>query len=296
MAVSRKKVVVSGRTSSYCISHKVSLPSEDFYKSANPLHDGFTPYCKRCTQKIYDDYFKRFKDIETALWYTCSELGVPFIRSVYEQLLGRIKGVKNPSFIGIYMALLNSQRRSTVKWDTFADTDVPLGEINNLQDIELSRQEQIHELKMTWGDDLEIDDITFLEWRFTTYTKDMELTEYQASRYRDLCSCELKIKKDIDTQQNIKLKAMIAKELGIDQFTVNKEKTDVEKLLENDIFMMEKYEPAEYYADKDLYSDFVGIHKYWIKWVLRPIKNLVIGSKDYEIKEDSKYGEGDRDE
>lgn len=285
-----KKKVVKGRTSSFCILHKIELPVEDFYKSANPLHDGYTPYCKKCTQKIFDDYYKRFNNVETAIWYTCSEIGVPFIRSIYEQMLTKIKSIKNPNFIGIYMTYLNAQRRSTVKWDSFADTDVPMGEVNTLQDIEISRQEQIRELKMTWGDDLEIDDISFLEWRFTTYTKDMELTEYQASRYRDLCSCELKIKKDIDTQQNIKLKALIAKELGIDQFSIDKEKTEAEKYIENDIYMMEKYEPAEYYSDKNLYADFVGIHEYWIKWVLRPIKNLITGSKDYEINENSKYG------
>ena len=56
---------------------------------------------------------------------------------------------------------------------------------------------------------------------------------------------------------------------------------------------MEHYEPAEYYADKELYNDWLGIFKYWVKWVLRPVKNLITGSKDYEISEDSKYGDDD---
>lgn len=280
----------------YCRLHKNNLPVEEFYKSTNPLHNGYTPYCKKCTQTIFAQYFKRFKSIEAAIWFTCAEIGVPFIRNIYEQMMGRIENVKNPNCIGIYLTLLSGQKTSKTKtgnWDSFADTDTPMGEVSTVQDIERSRQEQIRELKMIWGDDLDVDDITFLEWRFTTYTEDMELTEYQASRYRDLCSCELKIKKGVDTQQNIKLKAMIAKELGIDQFTIDREKSEAEKYIENDIYMMEKYEPAEYYEDKNLYADFVGIHKYWIKWILRPIKNLITGSKDYEIKEDSKYGEDD---
>ena len=278
------------KTANYCILHKVNLPVSEFYKSANPLHDGYTPYCKKCTQRIFADYFKRFKNLESAIWYTCAEIGTPFIRNIYEQMLARIQGINNANCIGIYLTLLNSQRGKMAKWQNFADTDTPLGESTTLQDVEMARQEQIEELKMTWGDDLDVDDITFLEWRFTTYTNGIELTEYQASRYRDLCSCELKIKKNIDTQQNMKINATIAKELGIDQFTIDREKTEAEKYIENDIYMMEKYEPAEYYEDKNLYADFVGIHNYWIKWVLRPIKNLITGSKDYEIKEDSKYG------
>lgn len=289
MATTKRKIE---KISNYCLSHKMDLPISEFYKSTNPLYDGYVPFCKKCTQQVFADYYKRFKNLQTATWYTCAQIGIPFIRRTYESMLAKVTGVKNPNFIGVYISILNTQRKSTDRWDSFADTDTPLGEVNTLQDIEAERQSQIKELKMTWGDGLDIDDITFLEWRFTTYTRDMELTEYQASRYRDLCSCELKIKKDEDVQQNMKVKALIAKELGIDQFTNDREKTEADKYIENDIYIMEKYEPAEYYANKELYADFVGIHSYWIKWVLRPIKNLITGSKDYEIDEDSKYGDG----
>lgn len=270
----------------YCLRHKLELPVSEFYLTENPNHGQYMPYCKRCTQEIFNNYYNRFKDIETALWYTCAELGIPFLRKVYERTVERVGSAKNPNYIGVYITMFNISKNKTDKWETFADTDVPMGEVDKLKDIEISRENQIKELKMTWGDGLDIDDITFLEWRFTTYTNGIELTEYQASRYRDLCSCELKIKKDIDTQQNMKAKATIAKELGIDQFTIDKEKSDVEKMLEHDIYIMEKYEPAEYYADKDLYKDYMYIKRDWIDYVLRPIKNLIVGSKDYNISKD----------
>lgn len=287
------KVDSDGRVASYCVNHRLELPISEFYKSTNILHKGYVPYCKKCVQQIYANNFKRFNSIETAIWYTCAEIDIPFIRRAYELMVGKTTGLKNPNFIGVYLACLSAMKKKTDKWDSFADTDTAMGEVQSLQDVELARQQQVKELMMIWGDDLDVDDISFLEWRFTTYTTDMELTEYQASRYRDLCACELKIKKNIDTQQNIKLKAMIAKELGIDQFTIDREKTEAEKYIENDIYIMEKYEPAEYYENKDLYADFVGIHDYWKKWVLRPIKNLITGSKDYELNENSKYGDED---
>lgn len=270
----------------YCLKHRIELPVSEFYQTENPNHGQYMPYCKRCTQEIFETYYKRFKNIETALWYTCAELGIPFLRKVYERTMDRVGSAKNPNYIGVYITMFNISKNKTDKWESFADTDVPMGEVDKVRDIEALRENQIKELKMTWGDDLDIDDITFLEWRFTTYTDGIELTEYQASRYRDLCTCELKIKKNIDIQQNMKAKATIAKELGIDQFTIDKEKSDVEKMLEYDIYIMEKYEPAEYYGDKDLYKDYMYIKRDWIDYVLRPIKNLIVGSKDYNISKD----------
>lgn len=278
----------------YCNRHRCTLPVEEFYKTNNPNHgNGYLLYCKKCTQEIMAKNLKDFGNLESALWYTCAQLDMPFIRKVYERVdeKARDRNVKNTNYIGIYITNLNTFRKSTDRWETFADTDVAMGEVSSVKDLEVAKAKQIEELQMIWGDDLEFDDIQYLEYRFTTYTKDMELDEYQAGRYRDLCMCELKIKNNEDAAANMKLKPLIAKELGLDQFKISKEKSDIEKIIENDIYMMEKYEPAEYYADKELYKDHFNIHSYYVNYILRPIKNLVTGSKDYEIKEDSKYGE-----
>ena len=62
--------------------------------------------------------------------------------------------------------------------------------------------------------------------------------------------------------------------------------------------IIEKYTPAEYYKDKHLYKDFDHIGEYIERFLLRPLKNLMFGSKDrdtefYVKEEDS---EGDTDE
>ncbi len=281
---------------SYCAVHRRNLPIEDFYKSPNPLHgNGVLLYCKDCALDIMQKNLRRFSNIEKALWYTCAALNIPFRSEVYERLDEKIKlnAGKKINYLGEYLKMLSVMRSKTDKWESFNDTDVSMGEFSALQDMNVKRENEIKELKMLWGDTFSIDDLSYLEYRFTIYTDGMELTEYQASRYRDLCLCELKVKNMEEVKTNMALKANIAKELGIDKFSTDREKTEAEKYLENDIYMMEHYEPAEYYADKDLYKDWLGIHKYWIKWVLRPVKNLITGSKDYEISEDSKYGDDD---
>lgn len=278
---------------SYCLKHQKQMPVTQFYPSKNPNHHGFMPFCKECCTKIYEKHYERFQDVEAALWFTCADVGIPFVEHLYGQTKKRLASasIKTDDVFETYLKCMKDYRGKPKEWNEFSDTDTSFGDIRTAVVLDEEREEEMRKLRMAWGNDLTIDDLGYLEWRFLTYTTGVELTEYQASRYRDLCMCELRVKQDNDAQQNMKAKATIAKELGIDKFEIEKEKTAAEKYIENDIYMMEKYEPAEYYKDKELYKDFLGIHKYWIDWVLRPVRNLVIGSKDYEVTEDSKYGD-----
>ena len=49
-----------------------------------------------------------------------------------------------------------------------------------------------------------------------------------------------------------------------------------------------KYTPEEYYKDKSLYKDFDGLEEYFTRFILRPLKNLVLGTRDkdpdYKVK------------
>lgn len=276
---------------SYCIKHDRSLPVNQFYPSSNSAHKGYVPYCKECCQAIYEKHYEHFQDMEAALWFTCADMGIPFIEHLYNRTKGVLSRKKTGKPVEEYINCMRTYRGKPKAWNDFSDTDTSFGDIRTEVVLDAEREEEIKKLKMAWGDDLSVDDLGYLEWRFLTYTNGVDLTEYQASRYRDLCLCELRIKKDVETQANMKIKTSIAKELGIDKFDANAEKTEADKYIENRIYIMEKYEPAEYYKDQELYKDFLGIHKYWIDWVLRPVKNLIIGSKDYNVTTDGKYGD-----
>lgn len=275
---------------SYCLKHQKTMPVTQFYPSKNPNHHGYMPYCKDCCKEIYQRHYERFQDVEAGLWFTCADIGIPFIEHLWGQTKKKLTANKSANPLETYLKCMKDFSGKPKQWNEFSDTDASFGDIRTAVVLDEEREEELRKLRLAWGDDLSVDELAYLEWRFLTYTTGVELTEYQASRYRDLCMCELRIKENDEAQQNMKAKATIAKELGIDKFEVERDKTAAEKYIENDIYMMEKNEPAEYYKDKELYKDFLGIHKYWIDWVLRPVRNLVIGSKDYEVTEDSKYG------
>ena len=71
-------------------------------------------------------------------------------------------------------------------------------------------------------------------------------------------------------------------------------RTFKEALLEL-VATIEKNEPCEFfseYRDKE-YKDYMGYRKYFDNWVLRGLKNLLAGTKDFNIMldEEQEYGE-----
>jgi len=56
---------------------------------------------------------------------------------------------------------------------------------------------------------------------------------------------------------------------------------------------IEQYTPAEYYKDKKLYKDYDGIEEYFSRHVIRPLKNIVLGTRD---KDDKYYVKSEDDD
>ena len=77
---------------SFCIGCGRMYPIEDFYKSPNPHHaNGVQPYCKECSNQLVNEYLKKYGNMEAAIFYTCADMGVPFIKKMYDSYLNRIK-------------------------------------------------------------------------------------------------------------------------------------------------------------------------------------------------------------
>ena len=77
----------------------------------------------------------------------------------------------------------------------------------------------------------------------------------------------------------------LMKTLKIDDFSNSKEMTMAEKIIEAQIAWMEEEEPAFHYKDLEKYKDFTGKENYMYNHVLRPLKNLLVGSKEYTLRE-----------
>lgn len=280
-------------TESHCIKCNRNHPIEEFYKSDNPNHvTGVMPYCKICSKEIFIANVKKYKDIRSALWVTCSEMGIPFLEKVYNHLMEKVEKARMEktlsstynywgNFISSYMCL----KKKTDKWDSFGQTDVDRSEAILDVDQEKMRKEKMRQFILDWGEQ-EDEDYAYLEYRWDFYTEDIKLAPAQDSLYRKLCLAELAFRKAKDKDESGKeeqdsiLKLM--KALKIDNFTQKKEKTLTEQMLEKQIWEIENTQPAEC-EDLEKYRDFCNIEADWFKYVISSVKNLLTGSKEYPL-------------
>ena len=262
----------------------------EFFSSWSPFHsNGKVPYCKECCNKIFDYYVNETKSAKAALYYTLMKLDTPFIKEVYEKInerakYGDSKGNKISIGIGVYMNEIRKYSKNKEIWSDFSATDTDITDIDSKIESREIKQREMDKFLLDWGNQPNIEDYQFLEYRYDVYTEGRELTPSQETLYRKLCLAELSARRKEanqesskeDTEQIMKLMA----KLKIDNFEEKRDKTDIERILERQIWEIENTEPAEM-VDKEEYKDYLDIGKDWGKHILRAVKNLLVGSRDY---------------
>jgi hypothetical protein len=174
-------------------------------------------------------------------------------------------------------------------------TDVDYKDINGLvksnEVIEAEKQQYI----MNWGNQDCIEDYQFLDNCFEKYTKGIEFTNsQQEDLYRDLCRDRLLLRKINDGRYNgdetiDKVQTRIGRlmsTLRVDEFENNKPKTISEQLLFQKIAQIEETEPADFYKDYEKYRDISKLRKYEQDMVYRPLKNDLLGARDFNVNLD----------
>jgi len=201
--------------------------------------------------------------------------------------------------MGKYIGELN---KATTKYGTcldFSYSDTDLSEIDIKIEARDRQKKELEEYKLDWGEHTS-EDYSLLQYDFYELTDGMTLTKPQEMLYRDLCLARLakrNAEKDptADTK-NIQAQILtLMKTLKIDNFSENKELSVVERMLETRIAIQEKEKPAFYYEDFKKNQDYLGRGKYFYDHIYRPFKNVLLGSKLYNIVPDDKDFVSDED-
>ena len=302
----RKKslsVVNEGIASIYCRKCTKNKPTKDFFVAVDKFIDsnGYFSICKECISKMYVMFYNSQHSLDRAIYKTCKAVNIVYstsaVNSTITHLATQQKLDDDPSIFGIYKSkIVNTQKgnnlgkmaEATASMDlTFRETAIP----------EHSEDEQEFEgadgVVAFWGDGYTTDEYRFLE---------KELTEWKRSY-----SCQTKAEEFLFKQICLKI-------LGLE--TANKEDgkggdailKSIQELLKTTaltpaqqnaassgkgtetwgIFIknIEETTPAEYYKDKTLFKDIDGMEEYIKKYIVRPIKNYITGSRDFNVVED----------
>lgn len=274
-------------TESYCINCQSSKAFSNFHGHI-VVGKKYLPICKTCCTKKLKDYITATKSEGAGLWCLLAELGIPFLREVWE-LTQKIvfESTSTGRKPDLFLTYLRTIKELGIVVEGFWQSDMMLDDFIDIGESHQEEYEEIldlNEQQRIWGK-FEPDDYEFLNFTFNEYTQ--ELLEMDANlirRYRDLAKAELRKRKadesgdiqEIKNAQNILNNQLSL--LKLNEFQ-SKQISEEKRSYEYNVSLIETYRPAECEALQE-YLDKVGYEKE--KAVqMRSIRNAIAETREY---------------
>lgn len=275
-------------TESYCINCQSAKPFSNFHSHVI-VGKKYLPMCKSCCSKKLKDYITVTKNDAAGLWCLLAELGIPFLREVWEPaqkiVFESTNAGRKPD---LFLTYLRTIKELGIIVEGFWQSDMMLNDFIKIREDnveeEIKEVINLNEQQKIWGK-FEPEDYEFLNFTFNEYTQDLlEMDANLIRRYRDLAKAELRKRKadeSGDIQEITKAQDSLNKQLALlklNNFKDNKQ-SDTEKFIERMAWNIENTKPAEC-EDTQKYKDFSN---FGINWedIMRTVKNLVAGSREY---------------
>jgi len=293
---------------SYCRKCVDMRPASDFYEAMDMgFADsvGLLSICKTSINEMYDDMISQKMTIEQAIHRLCIVLNVKYSNEAMSATKTNVQTLidsgKNVSAVfGIYLSKIVSLNKSM---DKSIQTD------NSYEDVsviftskELNTEVQIpQDIIDFWVNAKTPEDIKYLENEYMQFKQNHSTeTHAEVTLLKRVCYTLLDIKMAMSngdsTDKLDKTLQELMKNLAIAPGAKNAPNQDKG----GDSFGMwiqdiEQNEPAQWLkTDKnyDLYKDVYNTEDYFQKYIVRPLKNFITMSKDFNV-EDAEIDEDD---
>lgn len=308
----KKKTIEKKEGDGYCRKCQRVRSLTNFYEATNPLLDtnGHFSVCKDCCNELYQEYFKIYGTLDKALDLTCQDLDVRFDFDALRACQAHIEAFMSKNrpvdkVFGYYKSKLTSvgQINGGSEFCRYRDgTSSGFSETGKVES-KLDKNDNIDEdVLLFWGKGFNFEDIEFLEAELAEWKSKHKCdNRSELTLLKEICIKLLEIRKvralGKPTGAYIKELQEIMKTASVDPAKANVadggKSMDAYGLWLKDI---EEYEPAEFFEDKKLFHDFDGIRKYTDKYIYRPLKNLLSGSRDFNIDDNETSYDEDGDE
>lgn len=280
---------------------RYSSQANNFSYSQSPLYDGnnhYLPTCVSCVDNLVGQYTELLGSQNEAIKRVCLHYDI----YVSDSLLNSCKKIDaNRSRIKNYIRQCNMQQNAGKTYDSYLK-ETREGVIESLEHYDqLKEQGEINTSKVAlerWEGIgfLADSDYKILEDHYKMLKKqNPNVDNNQEIFIKDLCYIKLlqmkalKDSKSDDFDKFTKSYRETFKQAGLK--TVQETDSSNDEVLGVTLGVISQYSPEEYYKDKILYKDFDGLGEYVTRFVLRPLKNLLMGTtdrdKEYCVKGDS---------
>lgn len=267
-----------------CKKNNGLLDEKDFYSTTNEelFHNKKLPICKHCLKKfVYEDKkinLDKFKNI-------LQIYDIPFYEKEWNASLNGSKEV-----LGSYMRIvyLNYKDKHWKDGDIIDKKLIYDEEDEKLSDIDLINR---------WGFGFTEEELQWLENDYCQWTTHHDCEKLSIQRLvQMICIKELEIRKARQNGKSTDKLEKSLRELMNDSNLTPKtmsamNESESTKMYSQWIKDIEQYRPAEYFKDKSLYEDFDGIKEYFERFILRPMKNLLTGTREFDKEFSVEEGE-----
>ena len=293
-----------------CRCREILDLSKDFYKCFSDLYSdtGYMPVCKSCFTKIIDAYTMKYGSQREAMKRACMAFDIYYNDELFDQV------EDDDAFIGKYLRGLNRTQYRKKTFDNSLDEGTTIAGVlydkkaRNLRDKILAAEEAEKEKESSidpadikkWGAGFAKEDYDEMNRHYTLLKAANPRADGNQENYiMDCCRIkmhQLKASREgrLDDFQKMTdlytktYKAGNLKSVGdgavAEDFTIGVTAETIEK-----------FTPAEYYKNKELYRDFDNIGEYARRHIFIPLKNIVLGTRDedpeYSIHDDETAGD-----
>ncbi|MFZ2992506.1 MAG: hypothetical protein WA061_02210 [Microgenomates group bacterium] len=287
----------------YCRKCTTIKKGVDFYAATDKFLDtnGKFSVCKACVSDIFVGFLNSERDVKKAMFLTCKTLNIMYSESHLEAAISQLS-TKMGSEANIDYSKLFGIYKTKLVTITSASGDGSVGTFEYNPGLTFNQEdEQIisdnegedfaNYLKKTWGSGLSIDDYDFLEstlaeWQSTHNCN----TTTELHLMKLICHAELDIRKARETggdtksmvkalQDLIKTSNLSPAQSSMSSMNKSQEALGV-RLKE-----IEELEPLEWLEKhKNPFEDVDNLSQYLDDFIARPIRNLITGSRDFNIK------------
>ena len=284
-----KEYVQQDNNFAYCIS--------PYYEGNNNR----LTICNACLETFVDRYTTLLGSEEEAMHRLCMHLDIFFDESAMKKTL---KNGNGRSRVREYVRIQNLKPNQGKTYDDYLASQLT-GEITSMEDFERVRDSDKASVTLSdeqlerWGLGFAPEEYELLDAHLASLEAQRSGNDAMQDIYiRDLC--EIKVLQaralkngDMDAWTRYKkLYQTTAKSANL-----NPKKNDNGGLSEDTwgkfIANIEQYTPAEYYKDRKMFKDADGIGAYFERIILRPLRNLLLGTNERDPEYDVSGDGGD---
>lgn len=296
-----------------CCGETLSITK--YYKSySNFYSKGILPICKDCFGRKFGEYARVFKSNKIAMQRMCMAFDIYFNETAFDKC-----DTKDDAVVGKYFRNLNLGQHSEKSFDDSLKDGIfefsgERKRVNGVRVAYVDEYDNVQEetdVKINpkdieqWGIGFEPSDYIVLNNHYKTLKKaNTNTDDNQEIFIKDLCYAkmlQMKALRENDIDNYNRLTDSYRKTFQQSGIKVVKESSSVEDVSFGvSIDTIERYTPAEFYKNQNLYKDFDGIGDYIRRFLLRPLRNLQFGTtdkdKEFYVKDEENANEYDDNE